>query len=559
MKDVNNLMMKLPTRTLPPRAAKINRSTVITNKVVPRKKKTISAIHQRSSSVTCYTCKETFKNALLYKAHKPACTQYNRFEDPNDDDVDFVEGSYSPIMPACEVIYTSDENVTIDFTNNGNPNNADLIERNGTISSPKDDPLRNVTPQEVQCDANSDPLENLDQHMQNSVQPSEGIFIPEVLQFTCKKGGEKFSTAGEAEIHLHQTHATTYNSSVSPKSSIYSCACQICEIQFQRLSELEGHMLNHLITTCSSKLFFSPIYNIACKTCETKFEKQEEFDNHLKLHPSASSFRYVYACTTCDAKFATLKLLINHREEHVAWKYPYTCMDCHIKFQNVMDYDSHEQQYHISNPLIQFSLGSYNCKKCMKKFTKMGSCETHIRRFHRSEDTRLKNHQRNKLSDVKNPTNQYKYHCNRCKKRYVTEKGYLAHLKQHVKPINYECDTCKKVFKKKRTLVVHVFTHMDVLPYECTACRNKFRTCNSAYQHALLHTGMMMYKCDICGEKFAQKAGLCGHRKKNHPGKLPPMPTVMISHVVKKYIKERKAARKEGKKTQGKKRVKTVE
>ena len=94
------------------------------------------------------------------------------------------------------------------------------------------------------------------------------------------------------------------------------CTCGICGKKFQKLSNLEDHILRH-----------SEIKQFGCMYCPKRCATKQDLDRHLRSHSGEATF----LCQFCSRTFVHRKTYTNHVRKHLGQK-PYQCKPCNKSF-----------------------------------------------------------------------------------------------------------------------------------------------------------------------------------------------------------------------------------
>ena len=94
------------------------------------------------------------------------------------------------------------------------------------------------------------------------------------------------------------------------------CSCGVCGKKFQKLSNLEDHILRH-----------SEIKQFGCMYCPKRCATKQDLDRHLRSHSGEASF----TCQFCSRRFVHRKTYTNHVRKHLGQK-PYHCKPCNKSF-----------------------------------------------------------------------------------------------------------------------------------------------------------------------------------------------------------------------------------
>ncbi|XP_076660508.1 uncharacterized protein LOC143363861 isoform X2 [Halictus rubicundus] len=282
-----------------------------------------------------------------------------------------------------------------------------------------------------------------------------------------------------------------------------------------------------------------------CNLCDFKCAKKSTLYYHKRQH-KAEDLNEIFSCNECDFKTMKKSSLYSHikRKHRVAKPCTpdglpelFCCNQCDYKNKNKYELKIHVTRKHTDD--FKFA-----CETCGKKFKVKGDLTNHIRFSHKEQpvicDVCGKTCLNSNSLYVHQKFAHYKakYECQICKRRMVTQENLNEHMiRQHEKRENVVCEECGKTFSRNSRLKVHMRIHTGVKPYTCTICSKSFARRTALKQHLLIHTGVRPYVCDICGKAFTQKPGLISHRK-SHPGSHPPLPRVLIDHILNDVMKE---------------------
>ncbi|XP_076628962.1 uncharacterized protein LOC143345562 isoform X20 [Colletes latitarsis] len=259
-----------------------------------------------------------------------------------------------------------------------------------------------------------------------------------------------------------------------------------------------------------------------CDICQSVFEQKSKILRHIT---SKHSFHRPFKCATCDKTFKYKCDLKAHRLVHqeVDTSLLHCCDKCDYRTKTKNNLKSHYIRRHTDDY-------KFACEHCGKRFKMEWDLKFHIGthgssqhmcdicgKFYTSNYSLYKHR---KVAHL----NEYKFQCSVCNKRLLTQENLGNHMQQHSR--TYECKECGKVFASKRYLATHMTTHTGVKPYTCHICKKNFRTSTMRNTHLLTHSAERPHICDLCGHSFKRKYYMIEHRRKHPDAHLssPPMP-----------------------------------
>ncbi|XP_061929912.1 zinc finger protein 62 homolog isoform X7 [Apis cerana] len=259
--------------------------------------------------------------------------------------------------------------------------------------------------------------------------------------------------------------------------------CDICQTTFEQKSKILRHIT-------SKHSFHRPF---KCSTCDKTFKYKCDLKAHRLVHQDIDS-SLLHCCDKCDYRTKTKNNLKSHYIRKHTDDYKFACEHCGKRFK--MEWDL---KFHVGT----HSNSQHMCDICGKFYTSNYSLYKHRKVAH---------------------LNEYKFQCNVCNKRLLTQENLDNHMKQHSR--TYECKECGKVFASKRYLATHTTTHTGVKPYTCNICKKNFRTSHMRNTHLLTHSAERPHICDLCGQSFKRRYYMIEHRRKHPDAHLssPPVP-----------------------------------
>lgn len=202
--------------------------------------------------------------------------------------------------------------------------------------------------------------------------------------------------------------------------------CGICYKNFNRISDLKRHLIEHIVKSTMSK---APVnrdgtLHIECIVCnEAVFSKIDRYKAHLREHAKLT----LYQCTLCDKSFSDSSNFSKHKKVHAAKCYQ--CDTCLKKFQTKKMLSKH-MEYHSKNP-------PRNCKECGKVFYLSSFLKKHMK-THKSIGTSI-------------------HQCSFCGEGFVSWKTKLDHewMVHKVRKAVIDCTVCGYKFRKFAELKKH--------------------------------------------------------------------------------------------------------
>ena len=275
-----------------------------------------------------------------------------------------------------------------------------------------------------------------------------------------------------------------------------------------------------------------------------------------------------YTCEICHSNYQQKNKILRHITSKHSFHRPFKCLLCPKDFKYKCDLKAHSLIHEDSNPNILHTCDScdyatktknnlkshyirkhtedykFSCEQCGKRFKMEWDLKFHLGthgncqhmcdicgRFYTSSYSLYKHRKVVHLND-------YKFQCNVCNKRLLTKENLANHMLQHNQ--TYTCKECDKVFASKRYLAQHKTTHTGVKPYPCPTCGKFFRTSHMRNTHLLTHSSERPHICDICGQTFKRRYCMMEHRRKHPESQIfsPPIPLGTLKSTWHRITKE---------------------
>ncbi|XP_068992680.1 zinc finger protein 34-like isoform X7 [Neodiprion pinetum] len=281
----------------------------------------------------------------------------------------------------------------------------------------------------------------------------------------------------------------SYSEDIKPRGVLYkqltdgNYTCDICHSTFEQKSKIMRHIT-------SKHSFHRPF---KCSICSKAFKYKCDLKAHKLIHETIDS-SMLHRCDKCDYGTKTKNNLKSHYIRKHTDDYKFSCEHCGKRFK--MEWDL---KFHVGT----HGSSQHMCDICGRFYTSSYSLYKHRKVAH---------------------LNDYKYQCNVCNKRLLTQENLDNHMLQHSQ--TYTCKECAKVFASKRYLSTHMTTHTGVKPYPCHVCEKNFRTSHMRNTHLLTHSAERPHICDLCGQAFKRRYYMIEHRRKHPDAHLssPPVP-----------------------------------
>ncbi|XP_046141155.1 zinc finger protein 320-like isoform X8 [Osmia bicornis bicornis] len=259
-----------------------------------------------------------------------------------------------------------------------------------------------------------------------------------------------------------------------------------------------------------------------CDICQTTFEQKSKILRHIT---SKHSFHRPFKCQTCDKTFKYKCDLKAHKLVHqeIDSSLLHCCDKCDYRTKTKNNLKSHYIRRHTDDY-------KFACEHCGKRFKMEWDLKFHVGTHSNSQHmcdvcgkfytSNYSLYKHRKVAHL----NEYKFQCTVCNKRLLTQENLDNHMQQHSR--TYECKECGKVFASKRYLATHTTTHTGVKPYTCQICKKNFRTSHMRNTHLLTHSAERPHICDLCGQSFKRRYYMIEHRRKHPDAHLssPPVP-----------------------------------
>lgn len=259
--------------------------------------------------------------------------------------------------------------------------------------------------------------------------------------------------------------------------------CRHCGRSYRNARNLDQH---------TAKQHTDKTDTYKCEVCEESFPLYKLYKMHRqKQHPQPQP---TFSCSVCQKVFSRKANMQSHLECHVEEKQT-KCLVCDKLFKGKMHLASHMYSKHSNTYSETHKPGPMLCQFCGKPFKTRRCLLAHLRCH----------------------TGQNALPCEICQAMFPNP----SRLKRHMATIHatepaYKCNICKKTFVYDISYQAHLNMHNDVRPFLCSSCGKGFRTNHHLKEHMNIHTRTRTFFCPLCGEKFLWRAQLLRHRKRLH-------------------------------------------
>nr|XP_046481037.1 zinc finger protein 91-like [Neodiprion pinetum] len=206
----------------------------------------------------------------------------------------------------------------------------------------------------------------------------------------------------------------SYSEDIKPRGVLYkqltdgNYTCDICHSTFEQKSKIMRHIT-------SKHSFHRPF---KCSICSKAFKYKCDLKAHKLIHETIDS-SMLHRCDKCDYGTKTKNNLKSHYIRKHTDDYKFSCEHCGKRFK--MEWDL---KFHVGT----HGSSQHMCDICGRFYTSSYSLYKHRKVAH---------------------LNDYKYQCNVCNKRLLTQENLDNHMLQHSQ--TYTCKECAKVFASKRS------------------------------------------------------------------------------------------------------------
>ena len=281
---------------------------------------------------------------------------------------------------------------------------------------------------------------------------------------TCNFCPERFSSLGQKNVHMHQMHTVSANTSASEDADVGQVSTLNDDTHIIEISndDQKGPKFLPKLSEQGMKAVTKElkIYTVEdgakhwkCLLCGQCFSKVKYFNLHVRrthVRPEHQPYR----CKVCGAGFVRVGEFRKHTRSHSGFR-PLKCKICHKAFK---------QQAHLKeHSLIHMDARKFTCQICQGTFKQRGALLAHVNKH-------------DKLKPFK---------CCFCGLGFTARGALSRHMKKYFgnKDAEYLCHICQKSFSHYPLLLRHIDSHQEPNPFSCETCHAEFAAYSSLYFH----------------------------------------------------------------------------
>lgn len=282
--------------------------------------------------------------------------------------------------------------------------------------------------------------------------------------FPCRYCGATFDTSQKRKVHISSMHKDAHHKQINMNISNAwtqpngrkNCICRLCNVLFERISELRTHLNIHLTETTSIEGLDFAAKHEGFPNIEITPENLQVI-NELN-NPDPGNISKIYSITNQNG----WEMSLSDSETDCDEKSPqHTCGRCEKQFERLHKLMCHMQSDHANIEEFQ----EFKCSTCNQYFPNTNILSKHVKQ---------------------ECGNKHKIHeCTKCNNRFIWKSNLDQHeIVCHQKQNLFACEKCSKSFQSLDHLRAHLVNHQprEKKRFSCDICKKTFsRTDNLRY------------------------------------------------------------------------------
>lgn len=271
----------------------------------------------------------------------------------------------------------------------------------------------------------------------------------------------------------------------SPTKSLGNFQCQVCNDNFNNVTELRSHLWDvHCARNKPEKSFSND--ELQCELCTNIFPDQETLASHMEWHkanPILSNIQKTFACDVCGKSYSSKKVLWKHKRLHKA------TVVASLKFQSL-----------ARKPMAT----QFLCNFCRKVFSSNQSLQRHKLSFHSDPQNQQRAQQQfynsNRISSFEDEpkAKRLKFEIENENSQAKLSPFSMDFAGEKRKPVM--CHVCKKMFPNMSVLYKH----------KQTVHKNRVKK-DATPECIPMSTQDGKFSCNICFKEFPGLSNLRQH------------------------------------------------
>uniref|UniRef100_A0A146LVF8 Zinc finger protein 62 n=1 Tax=Lygus hesperus TaxID=30085 RepID=A0A146LVF8_LYGHE len=224
-----------------------------------------------------------------------------------------------------------------------------------------------------------------------------------------------------------------------------------------------------------------------CDVCGKIYDRPCTLKRHMLVHSDTKA----YKCSKCDYRAAQKSSLTSHERVHEGRKF--ACDMCDFKARRSYGLKMHKLTNHSTER-------PFKCEHCSRGFPDVGALNYHNKVRHSSSTEGAG-------KTVKLDETQYKYTCDICGRKFISEFRYRTHIEGH-KGQTYQCYACNFKTVSRNSIIRHLAQQHGSQTFTCNVCGFTTKCRRTLHCHKRIHGTFPTEKaCDVCGytTKFRHK------------------------------------------------------